>query len=216
MGDNKKRKNKSKKENEQIDLKTILLGESGVGKTSLIKVITGKQFSENVPATYMNYYVEKTFEINNNNYKIKIWDTIGQEKFRTLTKLFYKDSKIIIFVYDKSIKNTFNELIKYWINEVKETIDDHKYVMGIVGNKDDLEDKENDVDEEEARLFANNINAKFKMVSAKKDGEGFEAFLKELIIDLIEKCNGKIERDIKSVVLNKKNHKKTNNKKCCN
>ena len=214
MGDNKKRKNK--KEKEQIDLKTILLGESGVGKTSLIKVITGKHFSENVPATYMNYYVEKTFEINNNNYKIKIWDTIGQEKFRTLTKLFYKDSKIIIFVYDKSIKNTFNELIKYWINEVKETIDNNKYVIGIVGNKDDLEDKENDVDEEEARLFANNMNAKFKMVSAKNDGKAFENFLKELIIDFIEKCNGKIERDFKSVVLNKKNHKKNHKKKCCN
>ena len=214
MGDNKKRKNQ--KQNEDIDIKTILLGESGVGKTSLIRVIKGKPFSENIQASYMNYYIEKNFVINNNNYNIKIWDTIGQEKFRTLTKLFYKDSRIVIFVYDKSSKNTFNELLKYWINEVTESLDNSKYVMGIVGNKDDLEDKENDVDEEEARLFANNINAKFKMVSAKKDGAGFEAFLKELIIDLIEKCNGKIERDIKSVVLNKKNHKKTNNKKCCN
>ena len=214
MGDNQKRKNK--KENEQIDIKTILLGESGVGKTSLIKVITGKQFSENITATYTNYYVEKTFVINNNNYKIKIWDTIGQEKFRTLTKLFYKDSKIVIFVYDKSSKITYTELLKYWINEVKETIDNNKYVIGIVGNKDDLEDKEDDVDEEEARLFANNMNAKFKMVSAKNDGTAFETFLKELINDLIEKYNGKIERDITSVVLNKKNHKKFKRKGCCN
>ena len=214
MGDNKKRKNK--KENEEINIKTILLGESGVGKTSLIRALKGKQFSEIIQTTLSNYYVEKEFFINNNNYKIKIWDTIGQEKFRTLTKLFFQDSRIVIFVYDKSSKNSYNELIKYWINEVKETLDNSKYVIGIVGNKDDLEDKKDDVDEEDARLFANNMNAKFKMVSAKNNVAGFEAFLKELIIDFIEKCNGKIERDITSVVLNQKNHKKSKKQNCCN
>ena len=212
----KRQKRKNKKENEEINIKTILLGESGVGKTSLIRALKGKQFSEIIQTTLSNYYVEKEFFINNNNYKIKIWDTIGQEKFRTLTKLFFQDSRIVIFVYDKSSKNSYNELIKYWINEVKETLDNSKYVIGIVGNKDDLEDKKDDVDEEDARLFANNMNAKFKMVSAKNNVAGFEAFLKELIIDFIEKCNGKIERDITSVVLNQKNHKKSKKQNCCN
>jgi len=213
MRDSKNRKNQ--KENEEISIKAILLGESGVGKTSLIKVITGHQFSHSYEPTLTNYYVEKNFSINDKIYKIKIWDTIGQEKFRTLTKLFYKDSRIVIFVYDKSSKNTFTELIKYWINEVRETLDNNKYVIGIVGNKDDLEDKEDDVDEEEARLFANNMNAKFKMVSAKNDGNGFEKLLKELLIDFIKKCKGKIEKDTTSVVLNKKNHKKIKKKTCC-
>ena len=213
MRDSKNRKNQ--KGNEEISIKAILLGESGVGKTSLIKVITGHQFSHSYEPTLTNYYVEKNFSINDKIYKIKIWDTIGQEKFRTLTKLFYKDSRIVIFVYDKSSKNTFTELIKYWINEVRETLDNNKYVIGIVGNKDDLEDKEDDVDEEEARLFANNMNAKFKMVSAKNDGNGFEKLLKELLIDFIKKCKGKIEKDTTSVVLNKKNHKKIKQKTCC-
>ena len=213
MRDSKNRKNQ--KGNEEISIKAILLGESGVGKTSLIKVITGHQFSHSYEPTLTNYYVEKNFSINDKIYKIKIWDTIGQEKFRTLTKLFYKDSRIVIFVYDKSSKNTFTELIKYWINEVRETLDNNKYVIGIVGNKDDLEDKEDDVDEEEARLFANNMNAKFKMVSAKNDGNGFEKLLKELLIDFIKKCKGKIEKDTTSVVLNKKNHKKIKKKTCC-
>ena len=213
MRDSKNRKNQ--KENEEISIKAILLGESGVGKTSLIKVITGHQFSHSYEPTLTNYYVEKNFSINDKIYKIKIWDTIGQEKYRTLTKLFYKDSRIVIFVYDKSSKNTFTELIKYWINEVRETLDNNKYVIGIVGNKDDLEDKEDDVDEEEARLFANNMNAKFKMVSAKNDGNGFEKLLKELLIDFIKKCKGKIEKDTTSVVLNKKNHKKIKKKTCC-
>ena len=175
----------------------------------------GKPFSSRLEPTITNYYVEKGFVINKNNYKLKIWDTIGEEKFRTLTKIFYKQSKIVIFVYDKANKKSFNEL-NYWVNEVKETLDNSKYVIGIVGNKDDLEDKEDDVNEEEARLYANNMNAKFKMVSAKNGGKEFETFLKELLNDFIEKCNGKIERDITSIVLNKKLHGKMKKKSCCN
>ena len=198
------------------EIKTILLGESGVGKTNLINITAGENFSEIIDMTYSNSYVEKIFEINNIKYNIKLWDTIGQEKYRPLTRLFFKDSKIIILVYDKSVKKSFDEL-KYWALEVKNALGDNA-IVGIAGNKYDLEDNEDDVDENKVREFAKSINAKFKMVSAKTNGIAFINFLQELLNDYIKKNNGKIEKDTDSVALNKKNHKnkiKNKKNKCC-
>ena len=198
------------------EIKTILLGESGVGKTNLINITAGENFLEIIDMTYSNSYVEKIFEINNIKYNIKLWDTIGQEKYRPLTRLFFKDSKIIILVYDKSVKKSFDEL-KYWVSEVKNALGDNA-IVGIAGNKYDLEDNEDDVDENKVREFAKSINAKFKMVSAKTNGIAFINFLQELLNDYIKKNNGKIEKDTDSVALNKKNHKnkiKNKKNKCC-
>ena len=207
---------KTKKAKNEHDIKAILLGESGVGKTNLINVTIGHSFTENTSTTFSNSFVEKIFEINNIKYNIKLWDTIGQEKYRPLTKIFFKDSKIIILVYDKSIKKSFDEL-KYWALEVKNALGDNA-IVGIAGNKYDLEDNEDDVDENKVREFAKSINAKFKMVSAKTNGIAFINFLQELLNDYIKKNNGKIEKDTDSVALNKKNHKnkiKNKKNKCC-
>ena len=97
----------------QNGIKAILLGESGVGKTNLINVSIGLDFDESIGSTYFNSFVEKMFKINNEKYIMHLWDTIGQEKFRPLTKLFYKDSKIVIFVYDKANKKSY-EALNYW------------------------------------------------------------------------------------------------------
>ena len=207
---------KTKKAKNEHDIKAILLGESGVGKTNLINVTIGHSFTENTSTTFSNSFVEKIFEINNIKYNIKLWDTIGQEKYRPLTRLFFKDSKIIILVYDKSVKKSFDEL-KYWALEVKNALGDNA-IVGIAGNKYDLEDNEDDVDENKVREFAKSINAKFKMVSAKTNGIAFINFLQELLNDYIKKNNGKIEKDTDSVALNKKNHKnkiKNKKNKCC-
>ena len=136
-------------------IKAILLGESGVGKTNLINAAIGNEFDDNSPSTYYNSFVEKYFEINNKKYLLNIWDTIGQEQFRPLTRIFFKDSKIVIFVYDKSLRKSFDEL-NYWINEVK-TLLGNDIIIAIVGNKADLDEKDEDVDENEARKFAINF-----------------------------------------------------------
>ena len=173
-------------------IKAILLGESGVGKTNLINVAIGSPFDDNSSSTYYNSFVEKYFEINNKQYLLNIWDTIGQEKFRPLTRIFFKDSKIVIFVYDKSIRKSFDEL-NYWISEVKKYLG-NDIIIAIVGNKADLDENDEDVDENEARQFAISMNAKFKMTSAKINGKGFVNFLKELLIDYINKSNGNINK----------------------
>ena len=186
-------------------IKVILLGESGVGKTNLINVTVGEKFNENEETTFASCFVEKVYKINNKEYTLNIWDTIGQERFRQLTKLFFKDSKIVILVYDKSFKQTFVEL-NYWKEEIKNLLG-NDIVIGVVGNKDDKDDSDNDVDEGEARAFAKSIDAKFTMASAKINGKGFSDFLKELLIYYIRKTQGKLQKN-ETIVLDKKIIKK--------
>ena len=81
-------------------IKVIVVGNQSVGKTNLINISIGKAFDSHTLATLAQNYSIKTIEYNGINYILEIWDTIGQEKLRTINKLFYKNSKIVIFVYD--------------------------------------------------------------------------------------------------------------------
>ena len=196
--------------NEKIDeLKVILIGETGVGKTNLINVTMGYNFNEYEQPSYSNAFLDKIFEINNKKYKLHIWDTIGQEKFRQLTKLFFKESNIVILVYDKSNQLSFQQ-VPFWYDEVKNVLGDQP-ILAVVGNKSDLDDTIDDVDENEARKYAEKINAKFRLASAKENPKGFEQFLKELVIEYIKKIGGIIVENDDRIKLNNINN--GNNKK---
>ena len=189
-------------------IKVILIGESFVGKTSLINVSIGLFFDEKEKTTFSSVFSKKEIKINEKIYTLHLWDTIGQEKYRLLTKLFFKDSKIVILVYDKSNKDSFNKL-SFWYEEIKAVLNPNDIILGLVGNKDDKEINSNDVNEEKAREYAKSINAKFKMTSAKIDAKGFNNFLKELLIEYIKKLDGNVDKDDKRIVLGKsgKKHK---------
>ena len=191
--------------------KAILLGDNGVGKTNLIQVALGNDFQEKSDITWTVSNLSKTIIINGKEYTLDLWDTIGMEKFRSVTRIFYKDSKIIILVYDKSRKLTFENL-SYWINEITHLKRDD-YVLAIVGNKDDLDDVDTDVNENEAKILAKELNAKFRMVSAKVDPRGFVYFLTELLKDYLMK-NKIIKDDNNSIALNKKKIIKKNKCRC--
>ena len=94
-------------------IKVILLGESGVGKTNLIRVAAGKQFELKTESTLANSYCESQTVVNNKTYIYFLWDTAGQEQFRSMNQLFIKDSKIIIIVFAINFKKSFI-LIDYW------------------------------------------------------------------------------------------------------
>ena len=165
-------------------LKVILIGESGVGKTCLINVSTGQGFDTNEKATLTASYLKKSITINEISYVICLWDTVGQEKLRNLTKIFFKNSKIVIFVYDITNKKSF-EALASWERDVKNLLGDN-IVKGVVGNKQDLFMDE-DVTEEEGANYANSINAKFRLVSAKTDPESFNVLLEELLKEYLKK-----------------------------
>ena len=160
-------------------VKVILIGNASVGKTNLIKVTTGGAFDENEEATLKVSYLEKKMKIGDKEYNLFLWDTIGNERLRSMTNLFFKNSKIVIFVYDITEKSSFDGIKDYWAPEVKNQIGDN-IVKGLVGNKTDLYLKEK-VKEEEAEEYAKSINAFFRTTSAKNEPKGLECFLEELL-----------------------------------
>ena len=179
-----------------IDLKIILLGDSGVGKTSISARYIDSSFKDNYQATLQ---VEKRMKIINEDDKtplrLNIWDTAGQEKFRAITRQFYRDCHGAFIVFDLTKKSTFNEL-KNWINELK-THGDEDTVIIILGNKSDL-NTEREIPEEDIK---NEIekNYKYFEVSAKTGNNISLAFdeMRKLIMQKIKK-NEQNENNTKS------------------
>ena len=108
-------------EKKAIPCKVVLIGESGVGKTSIISRYMTDSFSSTLGSTPGANFTTKTIFLKNENQAIKfeIWDTAGQEKFRSLAKVFYKNAAVCILVYEITRRVSFEELKKYWIEEVK-------------------------------------------------------------------------------------------------
>ena len=201
---------KKKKDEKIHELKVILVGNSGVGKTNLINVLTGRKFEQSIMTTTISTYVEKKMEMGNKKYNLEIWDTAGQEKFHSLTKLFIKESRIVLFVYDITDKNSFTE-IKSWVKIVKEVLDD-KFVMGLAGNKKDLFLKEV-INEVKGKEKAKEIGAIFKLTSA-KEGEGIHELMEYLLKEYIKRLNAGEFQDLDtSSKLDIKKAKKK--RKCC-
>ena len=144
-------------------VKVVLVGESGVGKTSIVSRFTKDTFNADEISSSSAQFISKTIKINEQSIKFDIWDTAGQERFRALAKIFYKDAKVIILVYDIISKESFECLKKYWYKESSEnsTAD----IFFVVGNKSDLYENEQ-VSDEEGKKFAKEINAIFKLTSA--------------------------------------------------
>ena len=101
--------------------KVVLIGESGVGKTSIIQRYINNTFNAVLAATPGASFTTKTIYLQEYKQSIKfeIWDTAGQEKYRSLAKVFYKNASICILVYDITRRSSFDELKKYWVNEIK-------------------------------------------------------------------------------------------------
>ena len=195
-------------ETDSEPIKIILIGDSGTGKTNLITVSAGYEFNSNALTTRACSFIQKTFIKNNKEVKVNIWDTIGQEKYRSLTKIFVKESKIVIFVYDITNKKTF-ESLTFWKETVNELLQDEP-IFGIVGNKMDLYINEQ-ISEEELEKFSKDIGAKYLLTSAKTDSTSFTKFIDELLDDFLKKNPG--ER-IQSFSLDPKAEKKKK-KACC-
>ena len=160
-------------------VKIVLLGESGVGKTCIISQFISGVFNPDTITSLSAQFITKTVEYKNLNKKLKfeIWDTAGQERFRSLAKIFYRDAKVIFLVYDITSKKSFEELKNYWVNQVLES-SIKKTLLCIIANKSDLINLEQ-VDEGEARNYAETINALYFVVSA-KDSTSINEMFKEI------------------------------------
>jgi len=145
--------------------KVVLVGESGVGKTSIITQFIDQTFQEDQQSTTGGTFSTKSVICDNGKtLKFEIWDTAGQERYRSLTKMFYKDANAAVLVYDITRKDSFEELQNYWSQQIKESSPPN-IILAIAANKSDLISQEA-VEEEKAREFANELGAIFVSTTA--------------------------------------------------
>lgn len=111
-------------EEDYLVCKVVLVGEAGVGKTSIIQRFITNSFTPGQKSTGGANFIEKIMEFKESNQKIKfkIWDTAGQEKFRALARVFYNNASVCIMVYDITNKRSFEEIKKYWSEDVKNNV----------------------------------------------------------------------------------------------
>ena len=201
--------------------KVVLLGDSGVGKTCIIARYISGSFDKNSPTTNGASFCSKNvrFDQLGKNLLLDIWDTAGQEKYKALTKFFYKDAAVCILVYDVTRKESFQSLKDYWYSQLKEN-SEPDIVIGVAGNKSDLYENE-EVKEDEAREWAKEIGAVFELTSAQNNtgindlflNVGYKfldpSFKPEIEIGNKEDKENKDEtKEDKKIVLKKKDLKK--------
>ena len=162
-----------------VPIKIIMVGSISVGKTSLIaKYATGKRPIRR-ESTKNSSYISKKKMVNGTLFEIKLWDTAGQEKYKSLTQLFTKDAQIAILVYSIIDEQSFNEL-GGWLKIVKSANNDN-IIFGVVANKSDLS-SEKIIPDEKGKEFAKSIQAEWRTTSAITEGEGIDSFINDLFI----------------------------------
>jgi Ras-related protein Rab-21 len=117
------------------NFKVVLLGESNVGKTSILLRYTKNEFSLRQEVTVQTNCIDKIIYLTSTSVKLSIWDTAGSEKYNALAPLYYRDADGAILVYDVTEEKSFDR-IKYWVNELKKVVG-HEIKVAIVGNKID-------------------------------------------------------------------------------
>ena len=199
---------------EPLDIKIILLGECGVGKTSIINRFINNEFSSIYETTGSMTYSFKIVERNKQKYKLNLWDTIGQEKFRSLSRMFLNDAKIVILVYSIISMTTFTNL-KYWLDLYNDNKEKNS-VLGVAANKVDLFQEE-EVSDELGKEFAKDNGAIFSLISAKENKEGIDLFLDKLLDAYLNGSNLENCIENKNIKLSKDKIKNSKNEKngCC-
>ena len=119
--------------------KVVLIGDSGVGKSSILIRFAENQFHEHYLATIGVDFRFKQLFINNKNIRFHIWDTAGQEKFRTLSSTYYRNAHAVLLVFDICNQSTFSNVCSFWLSEA-EMKNDPNAIFILVGNKSDLSD----------------------------------------------------------------------------
>ena len=200
----------------EICLKILLIGDTSVGKTALILKYIDKEFSENHISTIGLEYKDKLIKMKERLIKLQIWDTSGQERYRSITKSFYRNANTLLFVFDVTNEISFSH-IKDWLIESENSGKDFKKIL--VGNKIDLKDKRI-IDKERMENFAKKKNMKCFETSG-KDGKNVDLIFKEtakLILnnkteeEIIEEYSNKT---LNSTILSMDSYKSYNKKNCC-
>ena len=184
-----------------IRCKTIIVGNSGVGKTSIISRYLGR-FNPNEKTTIGASFTNKIQTVNDKQIIFEIWDTAGQERFRSINTIFYQDAYICLLVYDITCKQSFEDIKNYWYNSVVEQ-SSKNIIFHLVGNKIDLLEQE-EMDKKDVEAYGKEINAEVSFISAKDDNNSYvdllfqklgEKFINSQLFKEIEENNKSFKPD---------------------
>jgi Ras-related protein Rab-1A len=147
--------------------KYVIIGDSAVGKTCIMRRLCHNTFSESFISTLGLDYALFPFDVDGLSCKAQLWDTAGRERFRTITTAYYKGANALIMVYDCTSRDSFDSVMQNWWKQIKEYKPEEALVV-IVGNKND-DESNRQVSYDEGLSFANSIGCLFLETSAKKD-----------------------------------------------
>ncbi len=166
-----------------IVLKLVLLGDSAVGKTSLINMYAHHQFKEDYKPTLGVSICVKELETEHNQIRLVIWDISGQEKYDLSRKMFFQGVVGALFIYDITRHATFKNIESKWLEDLNEYGEkDLAYVL--IGNKIDLQDSRT-VSNEEGRALADKIDASDLVETSAKYGENVEKAFEKLVFQIL-------------------------------
>ena len=193
------------------------MGDSGVGKTSVSLRYTDDMFCEGYYSTIGVDFKIRTLNVNNKKIKLQMWDTAGQDRFKTITYSYYRGANGFILAFDLTNKQSFENLSSKWINDIKQYSQENIIIL-LVGTKCDLKDKI-EVTDEKAFAFAKAHGIKYIKTSS-KNSDNIEKAFNTLAESILESISKKIDSNIKdsrstntSIILN--NNESFSQKKCC-
>ena len=156
-----------KAESKELEIKICLLGDVSVGKTSIASRFCKNSFNENYINTIGGAYQQQNIVLNNGaKIKLHIWDTSGQDRFRSMTNLYYRDAQVAILTYDVT-NETSLESLNYWLNELNDKVEIDNMLLCLAGNKTDVDQSEKRVPTSKGKAFAEQHNMLFYETSAK-------------------------------------------------
>ena len=202
---------------ELINFKIILVGNSSVGKTCLLMRAVNNRFTENYQATIGFEFLLMYYQVNNAKIKLQIWDTCGQEIYRSLIQGFYRNTSATLIVFSKSDRKTFNNL-NSWVKDVKNNTEQEIPIF-LIGNKCDVEKNSIQVTREEGEEYMKQYNLKYYSDVSAKTGynvlETFEEVAKTVYKDYCLKNNPR--QKMNKMTLDKKedNLELKPKKSCC-
>ena len=167
----------------RLTFKIIIIGESGIGKASLLKRFVENKYAKQHYATIGINFKTKSLYINNQNIKIKIWDTAGQERFNYISTQFYMNADGLVFIFDLTNRSTYNKL-RNWMEQIFSNIKQEEMGFVLFGTKCDMESRE--VTQEMGKKLAEEFKVSYFETSA-LTGQGIKEGFEYLIEDIMKK-----------------------------
>ena len=191
--------------------KILTIGESGVGKTCILRRFVENKFLKNHLATIGIDFKTKTLNINNQEIKLKIWDTAGQERFRNITTQYYKGADGIVLIYDVTDDASY-EKIRDWMEQILSNTKREDIGLVLLGNKCDMEPRA--VTEEQGNKMAEELKISYFETSA-LNGQGIKEAFEQLTRDIMKKKGVGVGNNDGGVELKNSKKKKGKGSDCC-